>query len=97
MKRGAGAYATEMVTIAADKLQVGDGALMASAGKLNGIPMLIFYGLSDQLCMPAEALALKAKLGANVTLVPLQGGHVIETYDEVNHDMIVDFIETHAA
>ena len=24
---------------------------MASAGKLNGIPMLIFYGLSDQLCM----------------------------------------------
>jgi predicted esterase len=52
-----------MVTIAADKLQVGDGALLASAGKLNGIPMLIFYGLSDQLCMPAEALALKAKLG----------------------------------
>lgn len=45
----------------------------------------------------AEALTLKAKLGANVTLVPLQGGHIVETYDEVNHDMIVDFIETHAA
>lgn len=46
---------------------------------------------------PEEALTLKAKLGANVTLVPLQGGHIVETYDEVNHDMIVDFIETHAA
>ena len=34
MKRGAGAYATEMVTIAADKLQVGDGALLASCSQV---------------------------------------------------------------
>ena len=39
VKRGAGAYATEMVTIAADKLQVGDGALLASGSQvcLDGI------------------------------------------------------------
>ena len=39
VKRGAGAYATEMITIAADKLQVGDGVVLAAGSQvcLDGI------------------------------------------------------------
>jgi len=66
VKRGAGAYINSAYGGSWTEGQYGanhNPQTMASVGKLNGIPMLIFYGLTDHLCMPAEALALKAKLG----------------------------------
>ena len=69
---------------------------MAQAGRFTGIPMLIFYGTSDTICLPGRAQAFAAAVGSSVTLVPLAAGHDLTAYDLVDHDLAVDFLKAHA-
>ncbi|WP_162178488.1 alpha/beta fold hydrolase [Mycetocola saprophilus] len=68
---------------------------LSQAGKLAGIPMLFFYGLTDKLCIPTWPEQMKRHAGNNITLVPLQSGHDYDSYAAVNQPMIVDFLNTH--
>lgn len=68
----------------------------ATAGAFAGIPMLIFYGLTDPLCVPAETEAFAAACGQNVTLVPLPTGHEQATYSAVDHERVARFLLDHA-
>lgn len=70
---------------------------MALAGKYNDIPILLFYGTSDTLCVPSEVLAFKAAAGGNTTLVPLTGGHDYGTWSLVDRQQVTDFISAHAS
>lgn len=69
---------------------------IANGTVLDDIPILIFYGLTDTLCLPAEVTAFAAKLN-NVTLVPLPSGHDFTSYNLVDHPLAVAFLEEHAA
>lgn len=68
---------------------------LASAGKLSGIPMLMWYGTLDDLCRPAEALAFAAKPGMDVTLIPIDDGHVMTAYDKPDHATALAFMRAH--
>ncbi len=68
---------------------------LSQAGKLAGIPMLFFYGLTDKLCTPTWPEQMKQHAGNNLTLVPLQSGHDYDSYAAVNQPMIVDFLNTY--
>lgn len=70
--------------------------IAATSTKLQGIPMLLFYGQTDSLCVPAEVQGFAASPGMNVTLVPLPTGHEEATYLSVNLPQVVDFLNTHA-
>lgn len=70
-------------------------ATMAPTGAYAGIPMLLFYGLTDTLCMPAQTEAFATTVGSNVTLVPLPTGHAEATYTAVDHAAVVSFIVAH--
>jgi len=67
----------------------------ASAAKFGDIPILIFYGLTDDVCVPAETLAFAADVGENVTLIPLSSGHDYESYTSVDNQIIIDFFNEH--
>lgn len=68
---------------------------MAAAGKYAGIPILFFYGATDTLCLPSKTEQFASTVGSNVTLVSIPTGHDFATYDAVNHDMIVSFLNQH--
>ena len=65
---------------------------LAQAGKFAGLPILIFYGLTDTLCVPAQAEAFAAAVGSTVTLVPLPTGHEEATYASVDADRAAAFV-----
>lgn len=67
---------------------------MRSAAKLAGIPMLIFYGLTDTLCLPTFTQQFGAADPSKRTLVSLPTGHDFDTYNAVNHEMILNFLKT---
>lgn len=69
---------------------------MALSNKYADIPILLFYGLTDSLCLASKTEQFASVVGSNVTLVPLSSGHDWDSYNSVDHDMIVDFLETHA-
>jgi hypothetical protein len=62
---------------------------------IAGIPMLIFYGLTDDICLPAYTEAFIAADPSNRTGVPLATGHDFDSYAAVDHDMIVEFFKSH--
>jgi len=68
---------------------------LAATGVFDNIPMLLFYGLTDTLCLPEHTEAFAATVGSNVELVPINDGHTFTTYDLVNHDQAVAFIKAH--
>lgn len=68
---------------------------MRSASKLLGIPMLIFYGLTDSLCLPSFTEGFAAADPTKRTLVPLQSGHDENSYKSVDQAMVVDFLKTY--
>lgn len=75
---------------------------MSLTGIYAGIPMLFFYGLTDDLCRPqfCEEFAARANAtGGNVTLIPINDGHTFTTYDTVaqpqNLQLILDFLATY--
>ena len=70
-------------------------ATMALAGTYAGIPMLLFYGLTDTLCMSAQTETFAATVGTNVTLVPLASGHAEASYAGADHEAIAAFINLH--
>ena len=69
---------------------------LAQAGRFAGLPMLLFYGTTDALCVPAQTQAFATAAGPSCTLVPVTGGHALSTYDAVNHAQIVAFIQANA-
>ena len=69
---------------------------LAKAGKYAGIPILFYYGLTDALCVPAKTEEFAAVVGSNVELVSLPSGHDFDSYNAVNHDHIVEFLQQHA-
>ncbi len=66
---------------------------MAGLGKYNGLPILLFYGTTDTLCIPAETQAFGSLVGLNATLVPVAGGHDYGTWAGVNHQQVWNFIK----
>lgn len=68
---------------------------LASAGKFSGIPMLIFYGLTDTLCVPAETEAFAASVGSSVELVAMPSGHDFTSYGLADHPRIIEFLNEH--
>lgn len=69
---------------------------LAQAGKFTGIPILLFYGTTDPLCVPEQAIAFGAAVGADVTLVPIAAGHDFQALGPGYAQQAVDFINTHA-
>jgi len=68
---------------------------MRASAKLMGIPMLLFYGLSDALCMPQYTQEFAAADPTNRTLVSYPSGHDSTTLSSVDNDMMMDFIRTY--
>lgn len=68
---------------------------MRAAAKLQGIPMLIFYGATDALCLPTYVQQFAAADPTNRTLVSLPYGHEEAAYANVNHQQVVDFLKTY--
>lgn len=59
------------------------------------IPMLLIYGATDTLCLPTYVEAFAAAAPTKRTLVELASGHDFTSYDNVNHQQIVDFLNTY--
>jgi hypothetical protein len=75
---------------------------MSAMGKFEGIPMMFFYGLTDDLCLPSECEEFAANcnaLGGSVNLIPINDGHTFTTYATVaqpsNLGLISDFLKTY--
>lgn len=66
---------------------------MRNDAKLKGIPMLIFYGATDDLCLPSFAQAFAAADPTNRTLVSLPSGHEEASYAATDKAQIVSFLE----
>ena len=60
---------------------------------LNGIPMQLWYGTTDTLCKPQDALALAA-LAPSIQLMPLAGGHAESTVASIDAASIVQFMDS---
>lgn len=71
---------------------------MRNAEKLRGIPTLIFYGASDQLCLPQYATGY-AEADPNFReAVPLARGHEEAAYSDVatiHRKRMMDFLKEH--
>lgn len=52
-----------------------DPLTMAKAGKYAGIPIRLYHGLRDPLCLSSKAVEFAAAVGANVIRTPLDYGH----------------------
>lgn len=63
-----------------------------ASNALMGIPMLMFYGLTDALCLPQYTEAFAAADPTNRTLVPLQSGHDFNSYNAVDNERMLSFI-----
>jgi len=63
---------------------------LAAAGKYAGIPMLIYYGATDDICVPSRAAAFVAASGA--TGVEVTGGHDAVTYTNVSIPAVLAFL-----
>lgn len=63
--------------------------------RLKGIPMLIFYGATDQTCVPEVTEAFGAFLGSNVELVKMSLGHEEAAYRTPDRKRIVSFLRQH--
>jgi pimeloyl-ACP methyl ester carboxylesterase len=70
-------------------------ATMKHAGKFAGIPILLYYGLTDTVCVPAEAEAFASVVGPNVETVALNSGHDNASYLAVDNARIINFFNTH--
>lgn len=70
---------------------------MAAAGKYSGLPILLFYGTTDAICLPAQAQSFATTVGANVTLVSVTGGHEMTTYAAMNSSTVLSFIESNGS
>jgi predicted esterase len=68
---------------------------MAAAGKYSGIPILLYYGLTDTTCVPAEATTFASTVGSNVETVALNSGHDNNSYHAVDNQRIIDFFNAH--
>lgn len=68
---------------------------MRAAAKLAGIPMLIFYGLTDTLCLPQWAEGFAAADPTNRELVALPSGHDFDSYNAVDHQRVLGFLTEH--
>jgi hypothetical protein len=62
---------------------------------IAGIPMLIFYGLTDAICLPAFTEAFIDADPDNRIGVPLASGHDYASYNAVDHGLIIDFLQQH--
>lgn len=69
---------------------------MATAGKYAGIPILLYYGLTDTVCVPGEATTFAATVGPNVETVALNSGHENASYLAVDNQRIIDFFNTNS-
>lgn len=71
-------------------------ATIAASGKgLQGVPMLLFCGVTDTVCVISEARAFASRPGMSVTLVGLPGGHSEDTYKSVDRSLIMEFLREH--
>lgn len=66
---------------------------LSQTGKLSGIPMLFFYGLTDTLCLPTWPEQMAQQAGNNITLVPMPSGHDWDSYASVDQPRIVEFLK----
>lgn len=60
---------------------------------LRGLPMLIFYGTNDTICVPSVTEAFKTAMGSSCTLVPMPLGHEEAAYSTPDRTRIVDFLK----
>lgn len=67
--------------------------LLSDLNQYKKIPMLIFYGLNDQVCSPAVTEEFAQRVGSNVTLVPMNLGHEEAAYSTPSRKTIVDFLD----
>lgn len=83
-----GAYVPSVMNASKDPLT------MAAAGKFAGLPIHVYYGDSDAICLPAAA-------GEFLSLVPsavgfeLVGGHAESTQLQVNRELQTQFLLQH--
>lgn len=70
---------------------------LAAAGAFDGLPILMFYGTSDTLCTPTQALIFDS-LVSSCTAVPVDGGHDEPTLRlcAAQEDMIRSFVQQHS-
>ena len=68
---------------------------MRAAAKLAGIPMLIFYGLTDTLCLPQWVEEFAAADPDYRELVALPSGHDFDSYNAVDHQQVLRFLSEH--
>lgn len=68
---------------------------MRDAAKLKNIPMLIFYGANDQLCLPTFATGFIASDPEYRTGIALPYGHEEAAYSNVNHTLVMEFLKEH--
>ncbi|OWB26875.1 alpha/beta hydrolase family protein [Xanthomonas oryzae] len=68
-----------------------DPLTIATAGKLSGIPIQLWYGATDALCKPEFALQFAAAAG-NCQLRKMNGGHAEETVYNMDSDVIASFL-----
>lgn len=66
-----------------------------ASSAIADIPMLFFYGLSDTLCLPTYTEQFAAAAPSKRTLVGLAGGHAASTYQLVNYQTALDFLNTY--
>jgi|GEM_PF-1502993 len=64
---------------------------IATAGKLAGIPIQLWYGDTDTLCKPEYALQFAAAAG-NCQLHRMGGGHASETVYNMDSEAIASFL-----
>ena len=68
---------------------------MRAAAKLKGIPMLIFYGAKDTLCLPQFAEEFAAADPAFRTAISMPYGHEEAAYAATDHERMLTFLRTH--
>ena len=68
---------------------------MRAAAKLKSIPMLIFYGANDTLCLPQFVTEFAAADPSFRTAVSLPFGHEVADYAATDHERILTFLQTH--
>lgn len=68
---------------------------MRAMAKLKNIPMLIFYGLADTVCIAEYTEAFINADPAYRTGVPLPYGHDYNTYGSVDQELIMEFLREH--
>lgn len=78
--------------VTADRRATKDPLYMAGLGRYAGIPIRIHFGLQDGLCRPENAWAFRERVGTNVELFPITGGHEEATELQINRYVERDYI-----